>query len=231
MPPFTAKRSSEPTACTSVRRPCSNVKSSRGTQSETRDPPTGLHFGDCLTFATAVARTRSNFRNAGPGSGRYHGPMNTFRITGLDPGPFQSLFGKSDEQLAALGARRCVVDQKPGFPDRIEMRDLELGETALLVNYTHLDDASSPYRSSHAVYVREGATAAYDAVDEIPEVLRSRLLSVRAFDTRTMMVAADVIDGNDLRGWIASAFENGAVTFIDVHNAKPGCFAARVRRA
>lgn len=157
--------------------------------------------------------------------------MKTFRITGLDPGRFGNLFGKSDAELAAFGARRYVVDTTPGYPDRVEMRDLELGEVALLVNYMHLDDANSPYRSSHAIFVREGATVAYDRIDEIPEVLLRRLLSVRAFDANAMMVAADVIDGARLRDWIASTFDNGAVAFIDVHNAKPGCFAARVRRA
>jgi hypothetical protein len=156
--------------------------------------------------------------------------MSTFRITGLDPEKFNNLFGKSDEELAAVGARRCIVDEKPGYPDRVEMRDLDVGEKALLVNYTHLD-AGSPYRASHAVFIREGATAAYDATDEIPEVLRRRLLSVRAFDRDAMMVDADVIDGTRLRDWITSAFEDGVVDFIDVHNAKPGCFAARVRRA
>lgn len=156
--------------------------------------------------------------------------MNAFRITGLAPEPFAGLFGKSDAELAALGARRFVVDETPGYPDRIEMRDLNRGETALLVNYTHLDVAS-PYRSAHAIFVREGATAAYDAIDEVPEVLRCRLLSVRAFDSDAMMLDADVIDGDELSAWIASAFENGAVDFIDVHNAKRGCFAARVRRA
>ena len=157
--------------------------------------------------------------------------MSTFRITGLDPEQFSDLFGKSDEELAALGARRYVVDKSPGYPDRVEMRDLDVGERALLVNYTHLDDAGSPYRSSHAVFVREGAATAYDAIDEIPEVLRRRLLSVRAFDKDAMMLDADVIDGDLLRDWIASAFDGGIADFIDVHNAKRGCFAARVRRA
>jgi hypothetical protein len=157
--------------------------------------------------------------------------MSTFRITGLDPDQFSHLFGKSDAALAALGARRYVVDETPGIPDRIEMRDLDVGENAILVNYTHLDDAASPYRSSHAVFVREGATAAYDAIDEIPEVLQRRLLSVRAFDKDAMMLNADVIDGSRLRDWIATTFGDGDADFIDVHNAKRGCFAARVRRA
>jgi hypothetical protein len=157
--------------------------------------------------------------------------MNTFRITGVDPAQFNDLFHKNDEELAALGARRYVVDEMPGFPDRVEMRDMEIGEIALLVNYTHLDDAASPYRSSHAIYVRQGATIAFDAVDTIPEVLRRRLLSVRAFDRHAMMIAGDVIDGGGLRDWITATFDNAVVDFIDVHNAKRGCFAARVRRA
>jgi len=157
--------------------------------------------------------------------------MSSFRITGLDPEPFSNLFGKSDAELAAVGARRFVVDETPGYPDRVEMRDLDVGEQALLVNYTHIADAGSPYRSSHAIFVREGATAAYDEIDEVPEVLQRRLLSVRAFDTDAMMVDADVIDGSRLRDWIVTTFDDGSVDFIDVHNAKRGCFAARVRRA
>jgi hypothetical protein len=157
--------------------------------------------------------------------------MHTFRITGLDPEQFKDFFGKTDDELAALGARRYVVDASPGFPDRVEMRDLEVGEKALLVNYTHLDDAGSPYRSSHAIFVREGATTAYDAIDEIPEVLRRRLLSVRAFDKDAMIVDADVIEGDELRAYVATKFGQENVEFIDVHNAKRGCFAARVRRA
>jgi hypothetical protein len=156
--------------------------------------------------------------------------MNSFRINGLDPGQFVHLFGSSDDQLASLGVRRYVVDASPGFPDRIEMRDLDVGERALLVNFTHLDRDDSPYRSSHAIFVREGATVAYDAVDEIPEVLASRLLSVRSFNEGALMLDADVIDGNRLRDWITSSFEDDAVSFIDVHNAKRGCFTARVRR-
>ena len=47
------------------------------------------------------------------------------------------------------------------------MRDIEPGETALLLNYTH-QPAGTPYRASHAIFVREGATAVYEAVDEVP---------------------------------------------------------------
>jgi hypothetical protein len=72
---------------------------------------------------------------------------------------------------------------------------------------------------------------AYDAIDEIPEVLRRRLLSVRSFDKDAMIVDADVLEGGELRAWIVTQFGQENVEFIDVHNAKRGCFAARVRRA
>ena len=105
----------------------------------------------------------------------------SFRITGLDPAPFAHLFGLSDEALAAHGARRYVVDKAPGFPDRVEVRDLQPGETCLLVNYAH-QPAETPYRATHAIFVREGAEQAYESVDEAPEALRVRTLSLRAFD-------------------------------------------------
>ena len=79
----------------------------------------------------------------------------SFRITGLSPRPFQHLFALSDEELARHSARRYVADAKPGFPDRIELRDAEPGETLILVNYVH-QPADNPYRASHAIFVREG---------------------------------------------------------------------------
>jgi Protein of unknown function (DUF1203) len=156
--------------------------------------------------------------------------MSSFRIVGLQPSRFAEYFGKTDEELAAVGAHRYVVAEHPGFPDRIEMRDLEIGETAILLNYEHMDKPS-PYRSSHAIFVREGATQAYDRVDEIPEVMRSRLLSVRSFTPDGMMLDADVLQGSDLREWIVKAFADREVDFIDVHNAKRGCFSGRISRA
>ena len=156
--------------------------------------------------------------------------MSDFRIAGLPPATFTQYFEKTDKELWALGARRYVVDEKPGFPDRIEMRDLEIGETAILLNYVHMDKPS-PYRSSHAIFVREGASLPYDRVDEVPEVMTSRLLSARSFSTGGMMLEADVLPGTELRDWILKSFADPAVDFIDVHNAKRGCFSGRVRRA
>jgi hypothetical protein len=154
----------------------------------------------------------------------------TFRITGVDPTPFRHLFGLSDKELAEHGAKRYVVDTKPGFPDRVEVRDLEPGETAILVNYAH-QPADTPYRASHAIFVREGAETAYDAVDEIPEVLRLRPLSLRAFGSDHMMLDADLVDGREAAVAIGRLLANPEVHYIQAHYAKRGCYAARIERA
>ncbi len=153
-----------------------------------------------------------------------------FRISGLSAEPFRHLFGLSEQELARRGAVRYVVNAKPGYPDRVELRDVEPGQSVLLVNYTH-QPVESPYRSSHAIFVREGAEETFDQVDEVPESMRIRLLSLRAFDAKGMMLDADVIEGREVETVIARMFADPNVAYIHVHNAKRGCYAARIDRA
>ena len=154
----------------------------------------------------------------------------SFRIQGLPVDRFQHLYGLDDAALAAHGARRYRVDKTPGFPDRIELRDLEPGETALLLNYVH-QPADNPYRAAHAIFVREGATERYDRVGEIPEVMRIRPISLRAFGVDDCMVDADLVDGTELSALIGRFLARPEVAYLHAHYAKRGCFAARIDRA
>jgi hypothetical protein len=153
-----------------------------------------------------------------------------FRTRGLSPEPFTGLYGLADDELAARGARRYIADACPGFPDRIEVRDVDKGAAVLLVNHLH-QPGDTPYRASHAIFVREGAERAYDAVNEIPAVLRVRPLSVRAFDSGHWMVDADLCDGQVLEPLIRKFLSDAGVAYLQVHFAKRGCYAARVERA
>ena len=114
-----------------------------------------------------------------------------FRVQGLDPGQFEQLYGLSAGELSRWGATRCAVTARPGFPDRIELRDLDVGESAILLNYEH-QPADTAYRSRHAIFVREGARRALDLVDELPEVIRIRAISLRAFSAAGEMLHADL---------------------------------------
>ena len=154
-----------------------------------------------------------------------------FQITGLDASPFRRFYGLSDEELHSLGVKRFIADKKPGFPDRIELRDAEQGEAVLLLNYLH-QPADTPYKASHAIFVREWAETPYRATDEIPDVLRIRPISLRAFDATGDMVDADlVIAGGDLEPTVERLLANPEAAYIHAHYAKRGCYAARIDRA
>ena len=153
-----------------------------------------------------------------------------FRITGLSPEPFRRLFGLPDDELARQGVKRYVADRPQAFPCRVEMRDAAPGETVLLLNHV-CQPADTPYRASHAIFVREGATDVYDRVDEVPAVMRPRLLSLRAFDADGMMVDADVVDGAAVEPLIARLLANADVSYIHAHYAKRGCYSGRIDRA
>ncbi|MFO7277939.1 MAG: DUF1203 domain-containing protein [Pseudomonadota bacterium] len=154
----------------------------------------------------------------------------SFRIVGLDPQPFAHLFGLPDAELRARGVIRQIADSKPGFPDRIELRDVEPGESVLLLNFTH-QPADNPYRASHAIFVREGAEERFDGIDDVPEALRVRVLSLRAFGADHMMIGADLADGRDVERTIERLFADPRVAYIHAHFAKRGCYAARIERA
>jgi hypothetical protein len=154
----------------------------------------------------------------------------SFRIRGLSPAPFLPYFNLPDAELAAFGIIRYVVDSDPGYPDRIELRDAAIGDTVLLLNHV-CQDADTPYRASHAIFIREGATQQYDAVDQVPASLRIRLLSLRAYDEHGMMLDADVVEGNAIESVIARLFSQPDISYIHVHNARRGCYAGRIDRA
>lgn len=152
----------------------------------------------------------------------------SFRVLGLSPDPFRPLFELSDAELRTLGARRVIADD-PRMPCRVSMAHAELGEELLLVNFEH-QPARTPYRATHAIYVRKVAHCAFDGVDVVPEVLASRLLAVRAFDAEHMMIDAEVCEGAQAATMFERFLADPQTSYLQVHNARRGCYAARVER-
>jgi len=118
----------------------------------------------------------------------------SFRIRGLDPAFFQPLFGLSLEELTRHAAIRYTVEEHHSAPDRIELRDAEPGETVLLISHEYLG-GDTPYRGRLAIYVRERAKYAFDTLDDAPDAIRRRLISLLAFDANGVMADADVVEG------------------------------------
>lgn len=154
----------------------------------------------------------------------------SYRIEGLSPQGFKSLFGQSEEELAKLGAIRVTADAKPGFPCRITLEDAEPGESLLLVNHVS-NDVPTPYRSAFAVYVREGAETAARFEGEIPPVFAGRPLGLRGFDSEGMLRGALLAMPGEADSKIRSMFERPDIATIHAHNAAHGCFVARIERS
>lgn len=153
----------------------------------------------------------------------------SYRISGLSPEPFRHLFGRPDADLAALGVERHRVDRAVGFPDRIALRDCAVGDTVLLLNYEH-QPADSPYRSRHAIFVDESATAAAEFIDTVPEVMLRRDIALRAFDAAHRMIDAALARGDTIAPTIERLLAVPECAYLQAHYAARGCYAARIER-
>jgi hypothetical protein len=154
----------------------------------------------------------------------------SFLIQALKYESFAHYFDLSDTELRAHRALIRTADKRPGFPCRVSLEDACLGERVLLIHHEHLP-VESPYRASHAIYVRESAANKACGIDEVPELFRTRVLSLRAFDLDALIIDADVVVGAELERKLDSMLLNDAVAHIDIHFAKTGCFAARALHA
>jgi hypothetical protein len=152
----------------------------------------------------------------------------SFLLRGVDPSQFAPWFSLSDEEVRARGAKRVIADSSPGYPCRVSLADAAVGDELLLVPYEH-HATRSPYRAAGPIFVRRDASAQV-AVEEIPEVLTRRMLSLRAYDADGMMAHADLVDGRELRPALEGLLDRRDVAYVHVHYAKPGCFACIATR-
>lgn len=152
-----------------------------------------------------------------------------FQISALRRDDFEHLFSLDDNDLARLGAKRSIADRTPGFPCRVSLQDAEPGEPVLLVPFCH-QSAASPYRASGPIYVRQAAQTAMIPPDTVPALLRTRLLSVRAYDDDHLMTNAEVIAGDQLEALLTRTLAGEDVGYVHIHFARPGCYACRADR-
>lgn len=150
--------------------------------------------------------------------------MANFQLQGLDPGPFQPLFELDEAALRERGIRRRVVDECPGVPCRISLKDAAIGEEVLLLPYEH-HAVDSPYRAAGPIFVRRDAGRAELAVGEVPDYVLRRLMSLRAYDASHMMIAAEVLPGEKVAGELQRLFDDARIEYVHLHNARPGCYS------
>lgn len=153
----------------------------------------------------------------------------TYRIEGLAPAAFESLFSMTDGELAGRNAVRLIAQSARGYPCRVTLADADEGETLILVHYVS-HDVATPYRSAYAIYVRESAREAASYTDEVPPVFEGRPLGLRGFDTNGMLRDAQLALPGEAEAKIRALFERSEIASIHAHNAAHGCFVARIER-
>ncbi len=154
---------------------------------------------------------------------------NKFVISGLDPKLFEGYFEMNSSQLGKMGIRTSLADSYPGYPCRVSLEDAQIGEEVYLISFEH-HQTNSPYRSSGPVFVRKNAMPASMGINEIPEMLIHRLLSLRAYNEAGMMLDSRTLNGSELRFTLCQMFENMEIAYIHIHNAGPGCYNCKAER-
>src|SRR5438876_6918741 len=109
------------------------------------------------------------FPRAKNGTVTNRGTTMDFRIRGLEPAHFHSLFALGEAELIARGMRAMVIDEPNSAPCRIKLRDVEPGERVLLLQYAH-QPANTPYRSGGPIFVSENASEPFDCINELPQM-------------------------------------------------------------
>lgn len=142
---------------------------------------------------------------------------------------YNHLFSLDETDLFAQGGIRMIVDEMPGTPCRVSLEDAEVGEEVILFPYQH-HNTQSPYQASGPIFIRKDAKSPTLKENEIPKMLRHRLLSLRVYDVNGMMIDATTTQGENLKNEIEVIFNNLEANFIHVHNAGPGCYNCRVDR-
>lgn len=140
-----------------------------------------------------------------------------FRVTG------------ADDRGNAL---RRVVSAGRGEPCRHCLCDARVGETVLLGSYD-LPRPRGIYWTPSPIFVHAHACEPFSAPGTIPEILRNRMISVRAYDAQDQCLydLGHAGDGDGIDAPLARALDDERTSFVNVHTAKPGCLLCRVERA
>jgi Protein of unknown function (DUF1203) len=136
---------------------------------------------------------------------------------------------------AAQEARRSPAAMPPAaddgpYPVRCCLTDAR-DSTGVVLTSVMPFRGESPYAVASPVYVHAGRCRGHaEEPGAVPEMLRDRLLSVRAYDGAHMLTGTEVVRGTGLEGAIDRLLGDAPEAYLHVHFAGPGCFACRIDR-
>jgi hypothetical protein len=170
-------------------------------------------------------------RMAGVAATAHAGRMIHFRLLGVPEDLAESIRRSRADGHGNHDLVPITVEEEHGSPCRVCLQDARPGEAVLLCSYSPFARAR-PYRSVGPIYVHAHRCSPYaGGVDQVPEQVRRRLLSLRAFDAADHMVTAEVVEGRALEAVLEGFLADPRVAQVHVHNARPGCYSCRIERS
>ncbi|KAL6918352.1 hypothetical protein ACHAPO_010000 [Fusarium lateritium] len=138
------------------------------------------------------------------------------------PAPLPSLGDNPITMTAAedmrAPCRRCLLDASPG-------------EQLHLIGYDPFPvNSITPYRGTYAIFVHAHECTPFTGTT-LPDRQLKRLQTARAFDENHMLVASEIIKEGEFEKVVGAMLADEKASYVNVYNAKPGCFAVQVKRA
>jgi hypothetical protein len=126
---------------------------------------------------------------------------------------------------------RRVTAEEGAAPCRHCLRNARAGDLMLLGSY-NLPGPLGIYWTPSPIFVHAVPCDRFSGTDEIPETVRHRLVSVRAYDRddQCLYDLGEAVEGPEVDLPLARAIADPRTKFVNIHTAKPGCLLVRVER-
>jgi len=107
----------------------------------------------------------------------------------------------------------------------------EIGASVLLGSY-HFGRPHGVYWTPSRIFLHAEPCERFERTDIFPEIVRHRLVSVRAYDADDLCIydLGDVCDGTDVERLLERALADRRTDYVNIHTARPGCVLCRVER-
>ena len=127
--------------------------------------------------------------------------------------------------------RPIVVDKEGAYPCRVCLEDARIGERVYLFSYGPFESAA-PHQTVGPVYVHATPCKPFSRSARLPDVLRRRMVALRAYDAEGAdLVACEIVEGAAIEARAAEVLSNPRAHHINVHFARAGCFACSIERS
>ena len=118
-----------------------------------------------------------------------------------------------------------------GYPCRHCLKESSSGEPVLLGSY-NLARPRGIYWTPSPIFVHAAQCPPYAAVDHIPDIVRNRLVSLRAYDANDAVIyqLGDVVEGKLADELLVRCLADARCSYVNIHTARPGCLLCVVTR-